>query len=163
MSDLFADEEGKTETLRPLAERLRPKKISEVIGQRQVLAPNAPLGSMLERGTLSSLILWGPTGVGKTTVARLLANHTHLHFEQISAIFSGVSELKKCIERAKLRASTERGKLLFVDEIHRFNKGQQDAFLPSLKDGTIVLVGATKANPSFELNTALFPELRSWY
>ena len=134
-----------------------------MIDQRQVLAPNAPLVSMLERGALSSLIMLMPAGVGKTTVARFLANHTDLHFEQISAIFNGISELKKCIETAKLRASTGRGTSLFVDEIHRFNKGQQDAFLPSLEDGTIVLVGATTENPSFELNTALFPELRSWY
>ena len=140
---------------RPLAERLRPKSMAEVIGQRQILDPDAPLGAMLSSGVLSSLIFWGPPGVGKTTLARLLADHTDLHFEQISAIFSGVAELKKVFEAAKLRHRNGRGTLLFVDEIHRFNKAQQDSFLPHLEDGTLLLVGATTENPSFELNAAL--------
>lgn len=140
---------------RPLAERLRPKSMAEVIGQRQILDPDAPLGAMLSSGVLSSLIFWGPPGVGKTTLARLLADHTDLHFEQISAIFSGVAELKKVFEAAKLRHKNGRGTLLFVDEIHRFNKAQQDSFLPHMEDGTLLLVGATTENPSFELNAAL--------
>ena len=140
---------------RPLAERLRPKSMAEVIGQRQILDPDAPLGAMLSSGVLSSLIFWGPPGVGKTTLARLLADHTDLHFEQISAIFSGVAELKKVFEAAKLRHRNGRGTLLFVDEIHRFNKAQQDSFLPHMEDGTLLLVGATTENPSFELNAAL--------
>ena len=140
---------------RPLAERLRPKSIAEVIGQRQILDPDAPLGAMLSSGVLSSLIFWGPPGVGKTTLARLLADHTDLHFEPISAIFSGVAELKKVFEAAKLRHRNGRGTLLFVDEIHRFNKAQQDSFLPHMEDGTLLLVGATTENPSFELNAAL--------
>lgn len=140
---------------RPLAERLRPKSMAEVIGQRQILDPDALLGTMLSSGVLSSLIFWGPPGVGKTTLARLLADHTDLHFEQISAIFSGVAELKKVFEAAKLRHRNGRGTLLFVDEIHRFNKAQQDSFLPHMEDGTLLLVGATTENPSFELNAAL--------
>ncbi len=140
---------------RPLAERLRPKSMAEVIGQRQILDSDAPLGAMLSSGVLSSLIFWGPPGVGKTTLARLLADHTDLHFEQISAIFSGVAELKKVFEAAKLRHRNGRGTLLFVDEIHRFNKAQQDSFLPHMEDGTLLLVGATTENPSFELNAAL--------
>ncbi|SHI57546.1 replication-associated recombination protein A [Wenxinia saemankumensis] len=140
---------------RPLADRLRPRTLAEVIGQAQVLGPEAPLGAMIEGGSLSSLIFWGPPGVGKTTIARLLADQTDLHFEQISAIFSGVAELKKVFEAAKLRRRTGRGTLLFVDEIHRFNKAQQDSFLPHMEDGTILLVGATTENPSFELNAAL--------
>ena len=140
---------------RPLAERLRPKSMAEVIGQRQILDPDAPLGAMLSSGVLSSLIFWGPPGVGKTTLACLLADHTDLHFEQISAIFSGVAELKKVFEAAKLRHRNGRGTLLFVDEIHRFNKAQQDSFLPHMEDGTLLLVGATTENPSFELNAAL--------
>ncbi len=140
---------------RPLADRLRPKKLDEVIGQEQILGPEGPLGVMLASGSLSSLILWGPPGVGKTTIARLLADETDLHFEQISAIFSGVPELRKVFEAAKLRRRQGRGTLLFVDEIHRFNKAQQDGFLPHMEDGTILLVGATTENPSFELNAAL--------
>ncbi|MGB1696531.1 MAG: replication-associated recombination protein A, partial [Paracoccaceae bacterium] len=129
--------------------------IDDVIGQDQILSPDAPLGAMLAGGRLSSVIFWGPPGVGKTTLARLLADHTRLHFEQISAIFSGVADLKKVFEAAKIRASNGRGTLLFVDEIHRFNKAQQDGFLPHMEDGTILLVGATTENPSFELNAAL--------
>lgn len=155
MSDLFGAQPDKAAALKPLAERLRPKTIDDVIGQDQILSPDAPLGAMLAGGRLSSVIFWGPPGVGKTTLARLLADHTRLHFEQISAIFSGVADLKKVFETAKIRASNGRGTLLFVDEIHRFNKAQQDGFLPHMEDGTILLVGATTENPSFELNAAL--------
>ncbi len=140
---------------RPLADRLRPASLSEVIGQPKVLGPDAPLTTMLAAGNLSSLILWGPPGVGKTTIARLLAAETNLHFVQISAIFTGVPDLRRVFEEAKLRRQNGKGTLLFVDEIHRFNKAQQDGFLPHMEDGTIVLVGATTENPSFELNRAL--------
>jgi len=140
---------------RPLADRLRPKTLAEVIGQEKVLSPDGPLGAMLTAGSLSSLILWGPPGVGKTTIARLLATETDLHFVQISAIFTGVTELRKVFEQARLRRTNGQGTLLFVDEIHRFNKAQQDGFLPHMEDGTILLVGATTENPSFELNAAL--------
>ena len=140
---------------RPLADRLRPATLDAVIGQSKVLAPGGPLGAMLGSGSLSSLILWGPPGVGKTTIARLLADATDLAFVQISAIFTGVPDLRKVFEAAKLRRQQGRGTLLFVDEIHRFNKAQQDGFLPHMEDGTIVLVGATTENPSFELNAAL--------
>lgn len=140
---------------RPLADRLRPRSLDEVIGQGALLGEDGPLGSMLGSGQLGSLILWGPPGVGKTTIARLLADATDLAFVQISAIFTGVPELRKVFEAAKLRRTNGRGTLLFVDEIHRFNKAQQDGFLPHMEDGTIVLVGATTENPSFELNAAL--------
>ncbi|UWQ25140.1 replication-associated recombination protein A [Leisingera aquaemixtae] len=140
---------------RPLADRLRPQSLGEVIGQEQVLGPEAPLGVMLASGSLSSLIFWGPPGVGKTTIARLLAQETDLHFVQISAIFTGVPELRKVFEAAKIRRQNGQGTLLFVDEIHRFNKAQQDGFLPHMEDGTILLVGATTENPSFELNAAV--------
>ncbi len=156
MPDLFHTEEAPVRTgPRPLADRLRPQSLSEVIGQQQVLGPDAPLGVMLASGALSSLILWGPPGVGKTTIARLLAHETELHFEQVSAIFTGVPDLRKVFDAAKLRHKQGRGTLLFVDEIHRFNKAQQDSFLPHMEDGTIVLVGATTENPSFELNAAI--------
>ena len=140
---------------RPLADRLRPAKLDEVIGQDHILGPDAPLGVMLAGDTLSSLIFWGPPGVGKTTIARLLAGETDLHFVQISAIFTGVQDLKKVFESARIRRQNGQGTLLFVDEIHRFNKAQQDGFLPHMEDGTILLVGATTENPSFELNAAL--------
>ena len=138
-----------------MADRLRPRGLSEVIGQGHVLGPEGPLGAMLGAGSLSSLILWGPPGVGKTTIARLLADQTNLHFVQISAIFTGVPDLKKVFEGARIRRQNGQGTLLFVDEIHRFNKAQQDGFLPFMEDGTILLVGATTENPSFELNAAL--------
>lgn len=141
--------------VRPLADRIRPARLSDVIGQDKVLGSDGPLGSMLDAGSLSSLILWGPPGVGKTTIARLLADETELAFVQISAIFSGVPELRKVFDAAKLRRQQGRGTLLFVDEIHRFNKAQQDSFLPHMEDGTILLVGATTENPSFELNAAV--------
>ncbi|NDW01932.1 replication-associated recombination protein A [Salipiger sp. PrR002] len=159
MADLFDDPSGAATPAqsgpRPLADRLRPKALGEVIGQQQVLGPEAPLGVMLASGALSSLIFWGPPGVGKTTIARLLADATDLHFVQISAIFSGVPELRKVFEAARHRHANGQGTLLFVDEIHRFNKAQQDGFLPHMEDGTILLVGATTENPSFELNAAL--------
>ena len=134
---------------------LRPKRLCEVIGQGHVLGPEGPLGAILAAGSLSSLILWGPPGVGKTTIARLLADETDLSFVQISAIFTGVPDLRKVFESAKIRRQNGQGTLLFVDEIHRFNKAQQDGFLPYMEDGTILLVGATTENPSFELNAAL--------
>ncbi len=140
---------------RPLADRLRPKTLGEVIGQGHVLGPNGPLGAMIAARSLSSVILWGPPGVGKTTIARLLADATDLAFVQISAIFTGVPDLRKVFESARLRRQNGQGTLLFVDEIHRFNKAQQDGFLPYMEDGTILLVGATTENPSFELNAAL--------
>ncbi|WP_442772893.1 replication-associated recombination protein A [Paenirhodobacter enshiensis] len=140
---------------RPLADRLRPQSLSDVIGQEHVLGPEGPLGVMLASGSLGSIILWGPPGVGKTTIARLLAHATDRHFVQISAIFTGVPELRKVFEAARLRREQGRGTLLFVDEIHRFNKAQQDSFLPWMEDGTILLVGATTENPSFELNAAV--------
>src|SRR5690554_4231076 len=145
---------------RPLADRLRPARIEDVAGQDQVLGADGPLGHMLAEGKLGSIIFWGPPGVGKTTIARLLADATDLAFVQISAIFTGVADLKKIFEAARLRRSNGRGTLLFVDEIHRFNRAQQDAFLPLMEDGTIVLVGATTENPSFELNSALLSRAR---
>ncbi|RLJ40721.1 putative ATPase [Litoreibacter meonggei] len=155
MPDLFDTGAKEPSKMQPLADRLRPKTLGEVIGQEQVLGPDSPLGVMLASGALSSLIFWGPPGVGKTTIARLLADETDLHFVQISAIFTGVPDLKKIFEAARMRRDNGQGTLLFVDEIHRFNKAQQDGFLPYMEDGTILLVGATTENPSFELNAAV--------
>ncbi len=156
MADLFDTHDAEIAPQhRPLADQLRPARLADVIGQRQILGPEAPLTVMLGSGALTSLIFWGPPGVGKTTIARLLADETDLHFEQISAIFSGVPDLKRVFEAAKIRRQNGRGTLLFVDEIHRFNKAQQDGFLPHMEDGTILLVGATTENPSFELNAAV--------
>jgi len=140
---------------RPLADRLRPASLAEVVGQDHLLATDAPLGRMLAARSLSSMILWGPPGSGKTTIARLLALGTELVFEPLSAVFSGVADLRKLFEAARGRRAMGQGTLLFVDEIHRFNRAQQDGFLPYVEDGTVVLVGATTENPSFELNAAL--------
>ena len=144
----------------PLADKLRPQTLSEVVGQDHLIGADGVLTRMLETGTLGSLIFWGPPGTGKTTVARLLAHATALHFEQISAVFSGVADLKKVFDAAPARRQTGIGTLLFVDEVHRFNRAQQDSFLPVMEDGTVVLVGATTENPSFELNAALLSRAR---
>ena len=143
------------EAPRPLADRLRPKSLEEVVGQERLLGASGPLRRMLDDGRLVSLILWGPPGSGKTTIARLLADQVDLEFEPLSAVFSGVADLRKVFEKAAQLRADGRGTLLFVDEIHRFNRAQQDGFLPYVEDGTVVLVGATTENPSFELNPAL--------
>ena len=145
---------------RPLADKLRPQHLNEVVGQDHLLGPDGVLTRMLETRSLGSLVFWGPPGTGKTTVARLLADATELHFEQISAVFSGVADLKKVFDAARDRREAGKGTLLFVDEVHRFNRAQQDSFLPVMEDGTIVLVGATTENPSFELNAALLSRAR---
>ena len=140
----------------PLADRLRPKKLEEVVGQNHIVGENAPLGRMIKSGKITSFILWGPPGCGKTTIARLIAEYTNLYFEQISAVFSGVADLKRVFQYAEERRKNQgKGTLLFVDEIHRFNKSQQDGFLPYVENGTVILVGATTENPSFELNKAI--------
>jgi putative ATPase len=155
MTDLFEAGGLPDDAPRPLADRLRPKTLAEVVGQDHLLSPEGPLGRMVARGTPHSIILWGPPGTGKTTIARLLSSAFKLHFEQLSAVFSGVADLKKTFDAARMRRRTGQGTLLFVDEIHRFNRSQQDSFLPVVEDGTVTLVGATTENPSFELNGAL--------
>ena len=155
MSSLFEAAGMTNQGPRPLADKLRPTKLSDVVGQDHLVGPEGMLTRMLASGRIPSIILWGPPGTGKTTIARLLAGETGLIFEQMSAIFSGVADLKKAFEQARMRREQGRSTLLFVDEIHRFNKSQQDSFLPYVEDGTITLVGATTENPSFELNGAL--------
>lgn len=155
MSNLFEAAGLEKSAPRPLADRLRPQKLSEVAGQAHIVGPEGTLTRLLASGRLPSLILWGPPGCGKTTIARLLAHETKLELEQLSAIFSGVAELRKAFDRAKARRKQGRGTLLFIDEIHRFNRSQQDSFLPYMEDGTITLVGATTENPSFEINAAV--------
>lgn len=150
MSTLFEKEVNK-----PLADRMRPRSLADVVGQDHLLGPKGPLSRMIRSGRLASFILWGPPGCGKTTVARILAQETNMHFESLSAVFSGVADLRRVFSEAQSRRRMGQGTLLFVDEIHRFNRSQQDGFLPYVEDGTIVLVGATTENPSFELNGAL--------
>jgi putative ATPase len=160
MSDLF-NAAGLDDTApRPLADRLRPTTLANVVGQPHLVGPDGALSRMLAGRSLGSVIFWGPPGSGKTTLARLLADATALHFEQVSAIFSGVADLKRLFDAARGRRATGRGTLLFVDEIHRFNRTQQDSFLPVVEDGTITLVGATTENPSFALNAALLSRAR---
>ena len=140
---------------RPLAERLRPERLEDVIGQDHLLGTGGPLGRMVDQGRISSMILWGPPGTGKTTIARLLAHLGGHHFEQLSAVFSGVADLRRVFDAAATRRQDGQGTVLFVDEIHRFNRAQQDGFLPFVEDGTVILIGATTENPSFELNPPL--------
>src|SRR5687768_13690672 len=161
MADLFADDvpppvdDGGPAPDAPLAERLRPQSLGEIVGQEHLTGPDGALGRMVAAGKLSSMILWGPPGTGKTSIARLLADAVGLRYVAISAVFSGVADLKRIFAEARTAARAGQRTLLFVDEVHRFNRSQQDGFLPFVEDGTVTLVGATTENPSFELNAAL--------
>ena len=155
MANLFQSAGLEADAPKPLAEALRPAVLEDVVGQSHLIGPEGPIGRMLGQGRLSSMILWGPPGVGKTTIARLLADRAGLEFVQLSAVFSGVADLRKAFDAARMRRESGKGTLLFVDEIHRFNRAQQDGFLPYVEEGVVTLVGATTENPSFELNGAL--------